>query len=371
MDLLVCTYCGENKNIVNKNGLVSCGSCKSILTSYCLSGDTENTVNDFVVSERVKGGKLIAVETFSTTYNHLWQSLENLIRRVKIFDLLTVLQKKNILVNATAILHHSQMLWSGWVKFGDSSVSSIQLPKDCMIRLSATIYYVINDMSDVMLILDFNRVLDELFCISKQKKKRGVFLNSIFNFISMIQEFNLGGSNYLEVKKIILHENYDYFEENDSLIKDVDVIKMYEKKLRAYFWLNIEYVKHEEECIGLFKRVMHDVVLEGKGPKMAMMVVVFYVTKLKDVLKECVFVEKRKNNISKRQRTMKKKIDNNIENAVLSILENDKNYFNALYSYFLFNSILDEKVNDRKKINFLKNVNIFINYISDRSLNDC
>ena len=363
---IICNYCGTSEYIKDVNNLISCGYCEVVLSVKMMTSDQSKNEIDSENTNKINYNssisKKINTETFSYAYSHIWQNVDKNIRRIKSLNVLHGDERELLCKNTTNILHHCNIIWSGWLNNQLAKNISIQLPKDCFLRVTATIIYVIQHISSILNKLNLSLVIEECFNLSKWKKKKNNFITGLYHFISIIQEYRLGGKYYERIK-----ESFKTSKANDK-IKDLNdpnfsVVEYYENIMKKFFCVNPEFKAQEEECLRAFKFAMFEVILEGKGPRLTMMVCLFYILKMKPYLNEQQGVVDNKNKQKKRVKELKK--GKYSKDTKLDKIFNDNlTFFNQLNELFYFTVDQDIKTKERKKANFINSIQKYIKIVN-------
>jgi hypothetical protein len=190
------------------------------------------------------------------------------------------------------ILYHCSLLWSGKYGYIVKFEGNLQLPKDYIIRVCASVIYVIKRSLNLIKSFNINEIMIYFFKINRNKREFNKFLYGVYSFMSVIQEFRLGTVKYLKNNNLPINGIENNIEiNNDShvfnrvsidhpfhpCITDITVVDSYIYLRKCFFFRYPLYSIYEIESENLFKRITNDVLLEGKGPKFTLPVSIYYI----------------------------------------------------------------------------------------------
>lgn len=355
-----CKYCNHNDLLNREDGIVKCNNCNSTLFAGGSRGVAIS--NDELDYDRLYGKNDMSFQLFSNTFSVNWQNVDALVKKVKILNDIEPCLKNVLVFKCTQILHHCSIIWSGFLNAGKAIKKTIQLPKDCVLRIAAVVYYVIHFIPDIYEKVSVNEILKSFYGMLKSRKKRSVFNTGISNFISIIQEYDLSGPEYLDMKKRFKLEN-TYEVVNVDLIKEFTIDNMYSQILKGFFVMNNELEEYFAETQKLYKYAMHNVVLEGKGPRLTMAIAVFMIVKCKS-FEENLNMTQSVNKVNKKQRVSKTLSKDELYQIVLKIISENKKLYDDIQTVFFIYEDANPKLNDRRKCNFAQGILKIINYLT-------
>lgn len=282
------------------------------------------------------------------TYNIFKQSVLSFIRKCSSLSEIDAPLSDILVRNCANILHHCNLLWSGQlvILYGSTTV---QLPKDCNLRIYSSIYYVVLQIYSLIKDVDIHQMLNEFFLMDKSegkpvKRKKGkeaVFFDNIHRFSTIIHRFGLGGVKYLKGLAMIGVEKEKMPRIDLDYPHDSPTIRFYDNLLHKFFSVHKTYNPYKEECMNRIEDAITNVILEGKGIRFVHMVCIYYIIVIQS------FPEKKRTRDGKR--------DELSTNKLYVLLDDEKEgLYDKLVSHYTTSLTMDEKVEERKKRNFVK-----------------
>lgn len=383
MSLTSCPNCFTFEEGLNKNGLIECVKCKAVIEIGM--GFNEYNINEkSIYNDKkiiMKDKKKNTSNTLSHSYSFLWQNVNSYIKNYNEFEKLDQ-NDLDLLINKTVdILYHCSLIWSGKYIGKKVSGSNIQLPKDCVLRICATIVFVIRSNIELLKKIECIALIRHFFHYCKSKKGLQSFETGIYNFMSLIQEYKLDSIDFSDIKYQDLDKSGNQ-EDNSSVLNQkefISTVSTYENLFKVFFLNNDKYLNLESESFELYKNNMYNVVLEGKGPRITMAVSIYFIglkskfnclNDFKLFLKNKILdngnKSEKKSNNSRKKRKINNKINVISEIDDINFLEYSTTLFNDLLTYFLGRLNKDNASHNRQKQRFLrcvqKFIELFLNY---------
>lgn len=265
--------------------------------------------------------------------------------------------KMDILVCNTAnILHHCNLLWNGGLDFLYGDIN-IQLPKDCNLRIYASIYFVVTQLYGLLSCVNMKELLTDLYQMDKsleksrkkgthKKTKERLFFDNLHRFLTIIRKYDLGGKKYKRAMMRFLTNESQMPRCDIEYMGDSPSTRFYNNLLRSFFDTFPDYVSYKSQCENLIEDAITNVVLEGKGIRLVHMVCIY----------NLVVVRNLPTDERKRSR---KNVDPGLSSMKIhALIENKENISGVLYNNLMDHYMIsldgDIKAIERRKKNFIK-----------------
>lgn len=331
---------------------------------------------------------------FLTGYKSVLNNLCSKTLELPALSQLNANQMDLLVKKSACILHHCQLLWNGTMDKFDIQKGTIQLPKDCSIRVYAVIFYIIFLNLQLLVRVNIGNLVKSFAAILKGDKTIPAIMTTIYSFISMIQEYHLGGSFYKELENRLKNDHSSSSEESkDGEYNPMpNIVLMYENWLESFFFIYNEYSYASKHITDLYRTCMSSVALEGKSPRIVQIVTIYFELKFKEHilniepfdLVKSAYMDKISSNKSSelssrvlpgepknvfiirsyRSKRGERGIYFDINNLISS--EDGKEsciLFKRLMDFYMFDIEDNEKAKERRKVVFIKNIQKFIKAI--------
>ena len=314
-----CKYC-DSKNISrNSNGLVTCMDCSRIngvefRKTNSLEEENgnkkrereeeseeeeEEIMTDPILfasfARKKKGQETEKVKKNSNVmdYDTIKESVEQFVNaRGSLKDMED--DKKQLLIKgAINVLHHCSIVWSKALGSKECGMGTFQLPKDCNLRISTCLYYILHMIPSLLKGINLGTFLDECSRVSngiaagiKNILAYGKFLKDLLHFAGIIQSRYFGGSGY---KKLLeADEAYSSISHEPMICELISpTIYFYENLFHGFFDNYPLYEAFRKQALENVRIVEKSVVLDGKGRRNIQMVSIFATIKrmaLRDIV---------------------------------------------------------------------------------------
>ncbi len=251
-------------------------------------------------SKKHEREKCTDYQTFLSGYKSIVQSVCGAMTKLNSLSKLNETQKDVLVTQCSSILHHCQLIWNETASHVGVQSGNIQLPKDCMIRTSAAIYFTIHQYLDILVRVNMMDYVNEFNDIVACKKKTPCYLVNIYKFMSLIQEYDLGGRYYKEIEHILYTQNkqgkeslvdqsadsvitplhvFSSSSTSDGMVKSC-IVKMYENLLEGFFFKYVEYSFASEHVTSLYNHCIKQVILQGRSPRVVQVICIYYIIKV-------------------------------------------------------------------------------------------
>ena len=288
------------------------------------------------------------------------QGVVSFLEKCPSFKGLDSLKSEILVVNTTNILHHCNMLWNGALDsfYGDVD---IQLPKDCNLRIYASIYFVVTQVYPLMQSLRLGDILKDFYDLDKsieKSRKRGeikktkekLFFDNLHRFLVIIHQYDLGGRKYKRICDKFITDVTKIPRCDLLCVNESPATRMYGNLLKHFFELYKEYGVYKIRCTDLVEDALYNVLLEGKGVRLVHMVCIYYVIVI--------------SNLPSPERKRGRKSTGGREGVPLSsmrintLIEDKGNVSGVLYDRLMdhYLTMLEEdtKIVERRRKNFIK-----------------
>lgn len=319
------------------------------------SGKKRRRVGDKADDEVADDG-LVSVNNALISHNIYKQNVTNFLNKCGSFSSLEDEKMEILIVNTANILHHCSLLWNGRLDFIYGDVS-LQLPKDCNLRIYASIYFVVTQLYVLLSSINIKDMLMDFYTMDKstekgrkkaiyKKTKERVFFDNLHKFLSIIHKYGLGGKKYKRGLSKVLSEDVKLPRQDIHYITDSPSTRFYTNLLRKFFHVNEDFLAYKEQCDMLIEDALTKVVLEGKGVRLVHMVCIYNVIVIRNLPSQ------------ERKRT-KRGSDNVLSSVRIGGLLDDKEnvsglLFDKLMNHYMVNLDDDSKAMERRKKNFIK-----------------
>lgn len=341
-------------------------------------------------------------EMFVSGYKTIVNMLCNVVEKLKSLGNLNGTQKNTLVAHGAAILHHCQLVWNGTAVSLGVQNGSIQLPKDCMLRMNAVIFFVIHQHLDILVRVSMMEYVNEIRNTTVAKKKIPCYLMHVYMFIALIQEYDLGGAYYTYIE-YELSKKKQQTKEDDALSSSSSsssyvmpladakssLVRMYENLLEGFFFKYVEYSYVSDDVNSLYRHCIKDVILEGKPPRVVQVICIYYTIKIKEFISNYEPFNVSKSVMVKKfpDKTMESKVlfsqdkmiflvrsyrvkrgERGVYFDIHKLIGNgvdthECGLYKKLVDYYLYDMDDTEKAIERRKVVFIKNIQKFLKLI--------